>query len=229
MEEFDRYGSVLLLTADAALERLVLAETTALGLSLRVAHTATSAFSLPGDILLILWDVDSVHGLSEAILSQHPVFGFTRNDDAIPPEQLQLLTKLWHRPFSVDQLRTDILYYIRTGRTAPAPQKKPAAPRALPISLEPDGLTLRVDERRITLTEKEAVVMSCLLEQRGEIVSREMLRAALNSESDEDDSNKTDVYICFLRRKLEHPLGLRLITTVRGKGYRLELSAPRRP
>ena len=71
--------------------------------------------------------------------------------------------------------------------------------------------------------------MSCLLEQRGEIVSREMLRAALNSESDEDDSNKTDVYICFLRRKLEHPLGLRLITTVRGKGYRLELSDPRRP
>ena len=35
-------------------------------------------------------------------------------------------------------------------------------------------------------------------------------------------TNKLEVYICFLRRKIERPTGLHLITTVRGKGYRLE-------
>lgn len=228
MQEFNPNGSILLLSADASLERLISAEAYALQLSLRVAHTAASALSLPGDILLILWDVDSVPGISEVILSSHAVFGFTRKEDALPPEQLQLLSRLWHRPFPVDQLRTDILHYIRTGRAAPTPARKTSAPRALPIALEPDGLTLRVDEQRIALTEKEAIVMSCLLEQRGEIVTREMLRAALDNGNEGEDSNKTDVYVCFLRRKLEHPLGLRLITTVRGKGYRLELTDPRR-
>ena len=81
MQEFNPNGSILLLSADASLERLISAEAYALQLSLRVAHTAASALSLPGDILLILWDVDSVPGISEVILSSHAVFGFTRKED----------------------------------------------------------------------------------------------------------------------------------------------------
>ena len=65
--------------------------------------------------------------------------------------------------------------------------------------------------------------MRCLLDHRGEIVGRDALDEALHSAGRESaDSNKTEVYLCFLRRKIERPLGIRLITTVRGKGYRLE-------
>ena len=64
-------------------------------------------------------------------------------------------------------------------------------------------------------------MMRILMAHRGEIVSREMLESALQGEG-KTDSNKVEVYLCFLRRKIERPLGLRLITTVRGKGYRLE-------
>ena len=69
--------------------------------------------------------------------------------------------------------------------------------------------------RRIVLTEGEWKVLLCLGQAHGEPVSREVLRELF----DACDGNITDVYICHLRRKLEEPFGVKLIRTVRGKGY----------
>jgi DNA-binding response OmpR family regulator len=60
------------------------------------------------------------------------------------------------------------------------------------------------------------------MERRGEAVSREELSDCLATAGKKSDSNKTEVYLCYLRRKLEKPTGRRWITTVRGVGYRLE-------
>lgn len=57
--------------------------------------------------------------------------------------------------------------------------------------------------------------MQCLLEHRGESVSRDEISTVIG----ESSANKTEVYICFLRRKLEETFGDRIIKTVRGKGY----------
>jgi len=53
------------------------------------------------------------------------------------------------------------------------------------------------------------------LEASGEPVSRERIAEGIG----ESSANKVDVYICYLRRKLEQVTGLRVIRTVRGKGY----------
>ena len=73
-------------------------------------------------------------------------------------------------------------------------------------------------DMRIPLSDNECKVLATLCESRGELVARETIYALLGAE----DGNMGDVYICHLRRKIDNKLGLKLIYTVRGKGYMLK-------
>ena len=73
--------------------------------------------------------------------------------------------------------------------------------------------------KRISLTDGEWRVISCLGNAGGKAVSREELMSLF----DTADGNIAEVYICRLRRKLEAPFGVRFIRTVRGKGYSLNV------
>jgi DNA-binding response OmpR family regulator len=68
------------------------------------------------------------------------------------------------------------------------------------------------------LSDNEYKVLSVLCENRGEAVPREEICSLLGV----TDGNMGDVYICHLRRKIDNKLGLKLIYTVRGKGYMLK-------
>ena len=86
----------------------------------------------------------------------------------------------------------------------------------------PDGEDNAViyKNQKILLTESEQMVLSRLIEADGAPVGREELLKLFETQ----DGNIADVYICHLRRKLELPLGKRLIFTERGKGYRTVLT-----
>ena len=73
-------------------------------------------------------------------------------------------------------------------------------------------------DTRIPLSENEYKVLSVLCENRGETVDRDRIYALLGAE----EGNMGDVYICHLRKKIDNQLGLKLIYTVRGKGYMLK-------
>jgi DNA-binding response OmpR family regulator len=60
--------------------------------------------------------------------------------------------------------------------------------------------------------------MTCLLANRGKAVSREALSALIG----ESATNKTDVHVCYLRRKIATVTERPIIKTVRGKGYKLD-------
>ena len=61
-------------------------------------------------------------------------------------------------------------------------------------------------------------MMECLLSAHGQAVTRAMLDEAIGASA----ANKTDVYICLLRKKLEALTGNPTIRTVRGVGYRID-------
>ncbi len=84
------------------------------------------------------------------------------------------------------------------------------------ITADKEERTVRIGKDRIGLSEKEFAVFSLLLSKRGENVSREEISAAIGA----GNSNEADVYICFLRKKLERD-GKRMILTARGVGYKL--------
>ncbi len=72
---------------------------------------------------------------------------------------------------------------------------------------------------RITLTETEARLLAVLAGNEGAPVAREALERAVWGES--CDTGRLEVYIHYLRNKLEGPAGRKLIHTVRGHGYAL--------
>ena len=87
-----------------------------------------------------------------------------------------------------------------------------------------DGV-VSVSGEAVPLTPREYALFSCLWERRGEAVPKAVLWEALCAavEDGTPATNTLEVYICHLRRKLERPVMPRLITTVRGVGYRLNV------
>jgi two-component system OmpR family response regulator len=76
--------------------------------------------------------------------------------------------------------------------------------------------------RQVELTAREFDVLEVLVRNAGQVVSRPRLLETVWSAEYSGSPNITDVYVGYLRRKLERPRGRRLIRTVRGKGFVLE-------
>ena len=76
-----------------------------------------------------------------------------------------------------------------------------------------------LDEVRVKLSNTEFLLLKLLCDSCGEVVTREQIMKSMGAE----DGNISDVYICHLRKKLETPIGKKLIFTVRNKGYRTDL------
>ena len=68
------------------------------------------------------------------------------------------------------------------------------------------------------MTHSEWLVLKLLSDRGGEPVERSELSLLFEG----TQGNIADVHICHLRKKLETPFGIRLIETVRGKGYALK-------
>jgi len=75
-----------------------------------------------------------------------------------------------------------------------------------------------VGENVIPLTAKEFELLSLLVSRRGKVVSKQEI-AKLLWDISPDQSNITEVYIRYLRKKLDDRFGVKLILTVRGEGY----------
>ena len=88
-----------------------------------------------------------------------------------------------------------------------------------------DELTVSFDGEKISLSPREAALLACLWKNRGVAVSKKLLWEALQAVTEDGvaTTNTLEVYVCHLRRKLERATALRVITTVRGVGYRLNV------
>lgn len=128
---------------------------------------------------------------------------------AAMPEQVRLL--MLTKPFSITELR-NFVKDVCEGE-----DDGTYAENQLIISEEDSSVTFR--DATVKLTRKEFALLAYLHARPGETVSRtELLRELWNDNSGKD-TNVVDVYVRFLRSKLDEPLGLRLIRAVRGEGY----------
>lgn len=83
------------------------------------------------------------------------------------------------------------------------------------------GRCVEVFGEEIKLSENEMIIFERLYEMAGTVVERAELSRLIGSDN---DSNITDVYICHLRGKLEAITKQKIIRTVRGKGYLLDIN-----
>lgn len=212
---------LLLVSGDRSLIRLVTLECRELALPLEVADTLpTLAEERP-----MLLDLDSA-GVMDALGSGEfsDVAGIGRDLTRLPAELQARFSVLLQRPVPTRQLRALLGQLGGRGELVFDDGRDTTDGRAVgdvlaDLSPEMLGDDVRMGEETIHLTPSEAAILRLLIERRGEVVTREALRECLAGRG---ESNKLEVYLCFLRRKIERPRSLRLITTVRGVGYRLE-------
>jgi len=108
----------------------------------------------------------------------------------------------------------------------------PAPPLVLCIlDLEIDLAEHRVKRggRTIHLTPREFALLRLLAGRRGKVVSRSTIWEALYDECDANSSNVIDVYIRYLRKKIDDHFEPRLILTCWGQGYMLRSEADPSP
>ena len=148
------------------------------------------------------------------------MIGFTRNSLLLTDDVRRQCSMILHRPFEMRLLRREVFpdggSYVVASAVPQQQDSKTAKQRKPALDLTASVLT--VNGQTFVLTPKELLVMQTLLEKRGETVTREELSQRIG----ESSANKADVYICYLRRKLDETLGFKLIYTVRGKGYRIQ-------
>lgn len=87
------------------------------------------------------------------------------------------------------------------------------------LTMELSTRTVRRAGQEITLSSKEYAILEYLLRNKGVVLSRAQLESHVWDYDFEGGSNIVDVYVRYLRRKIDDPFEKKLIQTVRGVGY----------
>lgn len=120
------------------------------------------------------------------------------------------------KPFSFAEL----LARVRALRRR-APVERPVVLRAADLSLDPATHRAWRGDTAVELSAKEFALLEAFMRRPGEILSRfELLEHAWPYEY-ENRSNIIEVYVRYLREKIDRPFGHNSLQTVRGVGYRL--------
>jgi two-component system OmpR family response regulator len=120
------------------------------------------------------------------------------------------------KPFSLAELLARIRALIRRGQTERAPVLCVGN-----LSLDPASHEVHRAETSIALTAKEFSLLEFFMRHKGEVLSRMRLLEHVWDFAFEGDSNVVDVYVRYLREKIDRPFGVETLETVRGAGYRL--------
>jgi two-component system, OmpR family, copper resistance phosphate regulon response regulator CusR len=122
------------------------------------------------------------------------------------------------KPFAFSELLARVRSLLR--RAAPRPSQTIRM-----ADLEIDVLRHRATRggQKLDLTTKEFLLLSLLARRAGEVLSRTLIAESVWDINFDSDTNVVDVNVRRLRSKVDDPFSLKLIHTVRGAGYVLEM------
>lgn len=119
------------------------------------------------------------------------------------------------KPFAIEELLARIRAALRKQNRSPHNQVLNVGL----LSLDPSRRQVKYGDTLIELTKREFDVLQYLLENKGIVVTREALLENVWGFDFTGETNAVDVYIRFLRSKIDEIFGIKLIHTVRGVGY----------
>jgi two-component system, OmpR family, response regulator len=124
------------------------------------------------------------------------------------------------KPFSFTELFARLRALVRRGAG-----ERPAVLRAGDLALDPATRRVSRGDTPIELTSKEFALLEYFLRHAGEALTRSRIIEHVWDFAYDGDSNVVDVYVRYLREKIDRPFGRDSIETVRGTGYRLREGA----
>jgi len=120
------------------------------------------------------------------------------------------------KPFAIEELLARIRTALR--KSAPAARENEVL-SAQNVCLDSKRRTVTVGGQAVELTKREFDLLHYLLKNKGIVVTREMLMENVWDFDFDGGTNAVDVYIRFLRGKIDEAFDIKLIHTVRGVGY----------
>jgi len=120
------------------------------------------------------------------------------------------------KPFSFAELLARLRALVRRG-----PIERPVMLEVGDLKLDPATRRVWRGEAEVALSSKEFSLLEAFMRHPGEVLSRYRLLEHAWDYDYENRSNVIDVYVRYLREKVDRPFGAESIETVRGAGYRM--------
>ena len=121
------------------------------------------------------------------------------------------------KPFALSELHARLRALTRRD-----PRRRPVVLAVGDLLLDPVSRQVERGGTPISLTPREYALLEQLMRSPGQALSRAHLLDHVWDSAYEGDSNVVDVYVRYLRNKIDRPFGLDTLCTVRGFGYRLD-------
>ena len=128
------------------------------------------------------------------------------------------------KPFAIEELLARIRVALKKRRAKDAPAKE-EADHLLTVGcvcIDTASWQVRVKGEPVALTRKEFDTLKYLMEHRGKAVTRDQLMNEVWGYDYIGDSNIVDVYIRYIRHKIDDQYGIKTIHTIRSVGYLFE-------
>jgi DNA-binding response OmpR family regulator len=120
------------------------------------------------------------------------------------------------KPFSYVVLAARLRALLRRGAA-----RRPAELQAGDLVLDPGTRAVHRADCAIELTPREFSLLEFLMRRADQVVSKTEILEHVWDAADTTDPNAVEVYVGYLRRKIDAPFGRRALETLRGAGYRL--------
>ena len=129
--------------------------------------------------------------------------------------------KIFIRPFLFSDLRSSLLYVLnncRSGENDPSLASQSIPSKRLKLSSTSRLATF--DSNPLDLSKKEFDILLLLYQNRGRVLSREeIFKSVWKDDANKSGSNTVDVFVRYIRSKIDDVYSVKLISTVRGRGY----------
>ena len=123
------------------------------------------------------------------------------------------------KPFAIEELLARIRVGLKKHRMAAATAPAPNVLTAGNLVLDPTKYSVTMGDTPVSLTKKEFDLLKYLMQHKGEAVTRDALLSDVWGYDYAGDTNVVDVYIRYLRHKIDEPFGVKTLHTIRAVGY----------
>ena len=121
------------------------------------------------------------------------------------------------KPFSIEEFLARVRALLRRGKP-----DQGGILRVVDLTLNPATREVYRDKRKIELTNKEYALLEYFMRNAGRVLTRSMIAEHVWNIDFDTETNVIDVYVTYLRHKIDKGEACRLIQTIRGVGYMLK-------
>jgi len=125
------------------------------------------------------------------------------------------------KPFEIAEVKARLRALSRKAQGYPRPEMSVAD-----LVVNPNSRTARRGNQDLELSKKEFALLEYLIRNKGRLVTRAMIAQAVWDSETSLYTNVIDVFVAYLRKKVDEDRVPRLIHTVRGKGFLLSDTEP---